>query len=861
MRTRMQATAARGLTRFVGRGAEMEVLARALERAGEGHGQVAALVGEPGVGKSRLVWELGHSHRTQGWLVLESGSVSYGKATLYRPLIDLLRTYFQVEDRDDVRRLREKVTGKLLALDRTLEPALPAVLALLDVPVEGAEWSNLDPAQRRRQTLEAVKRLVVRESRVQPLLLVFEDLHWIDSATQAFLDDLVESLPTARVLLLVNYRPEYQHGWGSKTYYSQLRVDPLPPENADELLCALIGDAPELGAFRQLLVERTEGNPFFLEETIRTLVETRVLEGARGAYRLTAPTETIQIPATVQAVLAARIDRLPPEDKRLLQTAAVVGKDVPGSLLRAIADVPDDVLEAGLARLQATEFLYVTSLFPEVEYTFKHALTHEVAYGGVLQDRRRALHARIVEAIERLYADRLVEHVERIAHHAIRAEVWDKAVDALREAGTRAHERGALREGLERLEQALAAIDQLPAGPDRARRAIDVRHDFHGPLLLRSEVDRLIRLHREAEDLARDAGDEPRLGHTYARLAIYCWWNGQYREGIEYGRRAFELGVATASAELRILAAHATAESLLARGEYRVAIEWYLNVVESSDKDVAKQRLGLASVTPFTGSCGRLAECLSSLGDFDRAMEYGDRGLQAAQAAGYAPAEVTAHTNRARALMGRGDFATALAGCERALALAEAIGVRGFLRTRTETWYGWALGWVGRIEEALSYLERGIREHERVGLKTELAHSYICGADGQRLAGHLVAAKTLAQRGLGLATALGEAANEARALLTLADTLAVDEPPDADVARAHYQRAMALATELGMRPLVAHCHFGLGRLHRRAGEPEPAQEHLATARTMYRDMGMRFWLEKAEAEIRQPDRAYRGGTM
>ncbi|MBI3629595.1 MAG: AAA family ATPase, partial [Candidatus Rokubacteria bacterium] len=374
VRTRMQATAARGLTRFVGRRAEMEVLTGALTRAGEGHGQVAALVGEPGVGKSRLVWELGHSHRTQGWLVLESGSVSYGKATLYRPLIDLLRTYFQIDDRDDVRRLREKVTGKLLALDRGLEPALPAVLALLDAPVEDAEWSNLDPAQRRRQTLEAVKRLVVRESRVQPLLLVFEDLHWIDSATQAFLDDLVESLPTARVLLLVNYRPEYQHGWANKTYYSQLRIDPLPPENADELLCALVGAGPELGVFRQVLAERTEGNPFFLEETIRTLVEMRVLAGDRGAYRLTAPAETIQIPATVQAVLAARIDRLPPEDKRLLQTAAVVGKDVPGSLLRAIADVPDDLLEAGLARLQATEFLYVTSLFPEVEYTFKHAL-------------------------------------------------------------------------------------------------------------------------------------------------------------------------------------------------------------------------------------------------------------------------------------------------------------------------------------------------------------------------------------------------------------------------------------------------------------------------------------------------------
>jgi predicted ATPase len=379
-----------------------------LALAHDGHGQLVALVGEPGVGKSRLVYEFTHSHRTQDWLILEASSVSYGKATSYLPVIDLLKTYFKVHDRETHRKIREKVTGKLLTLDRTLEPILPALLALLDVPVDDAHWQALDPAQRRQRTLDAVKHLLLRESQGQPILVVFEDLHWIDAETQALLDGLVESLLTARLLLLVNYRPEYQHGWVSKTYYSQLRLDALPPESAGELLSALLGDDPGLEPLK----------------SIRTLVETQALTGERGAYRLIRPIQAIEVPATVQVILAARIDRLPAEDKQLLQTASVIGKDVPLVLLHAVAEAAEDAVHRGLTHLQAAEFLYETRLFPDPEYTFKHALTHEVTYGTLLHDRRKVLHARIVGAIERSYPDRLPEHVDQLAHHAFRGEMW-----------------------------------------------------------------------------------------------------------------------------------------------------------------------------------------------------------------------------------------------------------------------------------------------------------------------------------------------------------------------------------------------------------------------------------------------------
>src|SRR5215510_9835961 len=469
--------------RYAGRSAEMEQIPGVLDRASSGRGQVVTLVGDPGVGKSRLVWEVIHSNHVDRWRVLKTGSVPSGKSTSYLPVIDLLKGYFGIEGRDGLREIREKVTGTLLRLDDSLKPALLPLLALLDLPVDDAPWNALDPGQRRRRTLDALKQLLLREAHEQPLLLIFEDLHWIDGETQSLLDNLVESLPAAHLLLLVNYRPEYGHAWGSKTYYRQLRIDPLAPENADELLDALLGTDAALAPLKISLVERTDANPFFLEESVRALVETGALTGERGAYRLTRPVEQLTMPATVQAILAARIDRLAPEAKRLLQAAAVIGKDVPTPLLLAIADAPEEEVRAELTRLQAAEFLYEVRLFPDLEYTFKHALTHDVGYQSLLQDHRRLLHGRIVEAIELLFADRLPEWVDRLAHHAVRAAAWEKAFDYLQQAAAKAMTRSAYREAAEYFEQALDAARHLPQDRSLLERQIDLRDDLRFALM------------------------------------------------------------------------------------------------------------------------------------------------------------------------------------------------------------------------------------------------------------------------------------------------------------------------------------------------------------------------------------------
>ena len=368
-------------------------------------------------------------------------------------------------------------------------------------------------------------------------------MHWIDSETQALLDSLIESLPTARLLLLVNYRPEYQHGWGSKTYYTQLRIDPLPPESAHELLQALLGSDSSLAPLKQLLIERTEGNPFFIEESIRTLVESKLLAGERGNYRLARPIESTQVPATVQAVLAARIDRLPPDEKRLLQSAAVLGKDVRFVLLQAIADQSEEEINRGLVRLQAAEFLYETSLFPEIEYTFKHALTHEVAYGSVLQERRRVLHMQIVKAIERLYPDRLSEHVELLAHHASRGDLWEKAVAYLHEAGRKAAARSAYKEAASYFEQALEALRHLPESHQSLEQGLNVRVDL-GPALIAMKgfgAPEVERTYAQARELCQQLGDTPQLFPVLWGLARVHDSRGELNVGRELGEQLLAL--------------------------------------------------------------------------------------------------------------------------------------------------------------------------------------------------------------------------------------------------------------------------------------------------------------------------------
>jgi len=830
------------MTQFVGRQDEIDVLRGCLAEAGRGRGQLAAVVGEPGVGKSRLFWEFTHSPRVDGWLVLHAGAVPYGKTTPYLPVIEMLKVYCGIGDRDDRRTMREKVTGKLLALDSEAEFALPAILTLLDLPGEDRKWEALDTGGRRRRTLDALKRLLIRESQVQPLVLAFEDLHWIDGETQAVLDGLVDSLGAARLLLLVNYRPEYQHTWGSKTYYAQLRLEALPAERAGELLDTLLGVEPGLAPLKQLLIKR--GNPFFLEETVRTLVETEALVGERGRYRSTYPIQATQIPPTVQAMLADRIDRLAPADKRLLQVASVVGKEVPFALLLAIAELPDEALRRGLDHLQAAEFLHETELFPDLEYGFKHALTHEVTYGGLPPDRRRELHARIVGAIETLHGDRLGGEIERLAHHAVRGEVWEKALRYCREVGNKGFDRGAYGESAVGYKQALEALRHLPKNSDTALLAVELRQSLARDLTNQGQYQRSAALLDEAEALARRLDDRAPMRGVLAVMSFTRREMGDFDGAMAAASRALEIAVTIGDPVGQASASYRLGLAFISLGDFGRAAELMRSnveaVLDASDP---------AHLTISISSRAWLARLLALLGEFAEGRSHGEEALRLAMVR-QGPSSIIAHGCLGLLYLAKGELEAAIRVLEAGLALCRAADERAWLNTIAGA-LGEAYAGTGRLAEGLALMEeafndalqRGARGTQSV-LATRLSAVYL-------LAGRLGETRQHALQALDLARQLKARGLEAGALLAVAAVRAAASSPDVQEAEKTYREALALAEPRGMRPLIAHCHLGLGKLYRRTGKRQEAQEHLTLATRMYREMDIPFWLERAETEMRK----------
>jgi class 3 adenylate cyclase/predicted ATPase len=764
VRRRLQAAAARGLTRFVGRDQELVVMQQALAQASAGHGQVVALVGEAGVGKSRLVYECVHSHRTQGWRVLESASVSYGKATPYFPVVDLLKRYVHVEDADEPRTVRAKVTGQVLTLDETMQETIPALLWLLDVLPDDSPFRTLEPAQRRQRTLEALKRVLLRESQVQPLLLGFEDLHWIDTETQALLDSLIESLPTARLLLLVNYRPEYQHGWGSKTYYTQLRLDPLPPASAEVILDALLGLDASLAPLKRVLIERTEGNPFFLEESVRTLVEAGGLLGEPGAYRLAQALPTIQIPATVQAVLAARIDRLSAEEKRLLQAAAVIGTEVPLTLLEAIAELPEVALHRGLAHLQAAEFLYETRLFPERAYTFKHALTQQVAYQSLLTSTRQRYHQQLAQVLA-AHPETVETQPERLAHHYSEAGLAAPAVAYWQRAGQRASERSAILEAISHFTRGLEILQTLPDTAERAQHELrlqtvlasayiavkgqgawEVEQAYSRAHVLcqqvgdtpqlipvlqglrrfytaRAEYQRVRELGEQLLRLAQSLHDPVAFVEGHLSLGLFLWPLGELREA----RTHLEQGIAHYDPQQhRALTVHHGRDPGVL-GRYMVALVLWALGYPSQAVQQSHDAIILAQELSHAYSLARALSAATLLRQFLRAkpavQEQAEALIALATEQGFALPLAEGTILRGCALVEQGQGETGIAQMRQGIATLQAIGSEGhrlpYLALLAE-----AHGKAGHAEEGLAVLAEGLAVVEKTGARNFEAELY-----------------------------------------------------------------------------------------------------------------------------------------
>jgi class 3 adenylate cyclase/tetratricopeptide (TPR) repeat protein len=822
LRTHFQLAARRGLTRFVGREREMAAMAGALEQATASHGQIVAAVGEAGAGKSRLMYEF-KATIPDGCKVLEAYSVSHGKASAWLPVIELLKSYFELADEDDDSRRCEKVEAKVRGLDPALAEALPYILSLLGIAGAGASLEMMDARIRRKRTLEAVKRIIIRESLKQPLVVIFEDLHWIDAETQELLDLLVDSVASARILMLVNYRPEYHHEWGNRTCYTQLRLDPLEGQSADEMLHALLGGDASLQSLKRLIIEKTQGNPFFMEEIVRALVEQGVLV-RNGATRLTKPLTEIRVPPTVQGILASRIDALPASEKSLLQTLAVIGKDLPLNLVRHMTAIPDDRLEPMLKSLRAGEFIYEQPALEKTEYTFKHVLTQEVAYNSVLVERRRVMHERIGQAIEALFKDRIDDHLAELAHHYSRTANTRKAVEYLFRAASQAEARSAFSEAISRLSRAMELLKHLPDDAERARQELSMQSVLGGSLanVKGWAAAELEPVYARARELCAQIRDPVLAFRPLYLQWLMRWWKLELDKALELADELLAAAEEVKAPAMLLVGNFARGATLISLGELVSANEHLEKALAAFE---LRQPLSAGLEISRVGSLHCLSLGLSWLGYPDRAwaksremLEMAQRSSNPfvlAQAFGYA----TLHN-----LM-RGDVIAAQKHAEEARSLVEEMGFVG-ASTFATTSYGTALIAQGRYEEGVADMRRGFSAYRASG-GTPRAWDFRFLAYGLGRIGRPQEGLQVLEEGFASVAKTGEQLGSPWLHRVKGELLLAQNPSDVAEAERCFRTAIEIARRQTARSEELRATTSLARLLAKQGRRDDARTMLA----------------------------------
>jgi class 3 adenylate cyclase/predicted ATPase len=847
LRTRLQVSARRGLTRFVGRRSEMEQLTNALEQAKAGHGQIVGTMGEPGLGKSRLFYEFVGAHGRAPLLVLQAYSVSHGKATAHLPVIELLKTYFRIESSDDERTRQEKVTGKVLRLDRSLEDTLPYLFALLGIEEQPSPLQQMDAQIRRRRTFEALKKLFLRESLNQPLVLIFEDLHWIDGETQGFLDVLSESVASAKILLLANYRPEYRHEWGQKTYYTQLRLAPLGREEAEEFLDALLGESvgatgrSPLRDLKRLILEKTQGTPFFMEEIVQELVEQGVLvrtdvgAALRGrppeGTHIGVPLQGLHIPPTVQGILAARIDRLAPDEKALLQQLAVIGRQFPLSLVRQVITQPEADLYRLLASLQHKEFLYEQPAFPESEYIFKHALTQEVAYGTVLQEQRKLLHERTGQALETVYTATLSEHYSDLAHHYQRSANTEKAITYLHLAGQQAVQRSSNMGAISHFTAALELLLTRPETPERAAQELTLQLALAPPLratkgLTAPEAGAVS---SRALELCRQVGETPQLFGALANALTFHLIRAESQTTRELAERLMSLAQRTQDPALLLdahwnlaLVSYSLGEWVSARAHFEQAVALY---------DPRRRRAAIARVGVDFGvpSLSCLASVLWALGYPDQARTRSRAGLSLAQETAHPDTTALAWLLDIRLYQFLREARIVQQRAEAVIMLCDEQGLA------VSPWgivaQGWALAMQGQAEEGITQVQQGMAALRAAGAEFLRPYHLALLAEAYGKTGQVENGLTALAEALAAVDNTGQRTYEVE-LYRLKGTLTLQSKVQSskskvEEAEACFLKAIDVAHKQQAKSLELRAVMSLARLWQRQGKHTDARQQLA----------------------------------
>jgi transcriptional regulator with AAA-type ATPase domain/tetratricopeptide (TPR) repeat protein len=816
---------------FVARQQDLELLRSRLASARRGQGQVVAIVGEPGIGKSRLLHEFGGAIAAEPVLYAEGRCLSYATASAYLPLIDIIRALVGLAEGEAPEVAGERVRAFLRAVG--MEPsAAPVFLGLLGLPEGAVDLPGVDRGAVRMRIFATIQEALLRQSRLTPLAVAVEDLQWIDETSGEFLTSFVEHVAAAPILLLVTHRPEYSARWAARSFVSQVGLAPLSPDDSLAVVRSVLGSPDVPGDLAALVVARAEGNPLFIEELTRAVADTGQAAPAPG------------LPVTLHDVLLARLDRLGADDRHVLQFAAVIGRDVAWPLLRALVAAPDGAVRASLARLQAAEFLLPSALAPEPHWSFKHALTHEAAYESLPGPERLRAHAQVVEAIERLHAGRLGEHLEALAHHAFHGEVWDKAVRYLEQAGTRAFARSALREAKAHFERALEALERLPRTRDVVERGLDLRFSLRHALFTLGEYGQIFDRMREVERLAEEVGDERRLAEASYYLATGFYAVADHVAADRHARRGLARAAALGDRMFEVEAAIRLGLVHHGLGDYETAVDFLRPTL---DHLVVGHHLPLTPVSPFVHARVWLAWCCADLGRFEEGRIVGEDALRMAETPEHPNNFTMATFGLGHLLLVQGDLERAIGVLERGVDVARRTGnAHWFPRVAAALGYGHTLA--GRVADGLGLLEEAIARARANGLRAMMPRFVGWWAETLHLRGRGDEATSAAHRALEMAREQGERGNEAHALRTLGALAGAD----LQGAAAHFTEALQLSRALGMCPLEARCRLELGLTLSALGESAAAGEHLAAAAEQLRSLRMARWVPEAERALAAP---------
>ncbi len=821
----------RPFSQFVGREGELAMMTARLAQANKGQGQVVGLIGEPGIGKSRLLYELRQALQGQNVSYQQGRCQPYGHAIPFFPLRDLLHAMCGLSETDTEPTAVAKIHETLKHLELESYTCAPYLLLLLGYHMEDETLANLSPESVKERMFDALSQLLLHSSRQQPVVLVIEDLHWIDASSEAYLTALAERLVGMPILLLVTSRPGYHPEWMDKSYATQIALQPLGAEESRQVIHSILR-GPQLNeATEQQLLAKADGNPFFLEEMAQALIEDHQNQSV------------VRIPNSIQAVLAARIDRLPSLDKDILQRAAVMGREVPLAILQAIADQPEEALQQTLRRLQTAEFFYEQNIAGARIYTFKHALTQEVAYDSLLKDRRRALHAQIVDILEAGAIDHPTEPVGVLAHHAVQGECWAQAVTYSRQAGLEALKRSSYQEATEQFECALAALQHLPGGREMDEQAIDLHFHLRGSLTPLREIERVLAHLREADRLAQRLQDDHRLGMVSSFMARCDFLMGNHDQAMQSARRARDLAVSLGEIDLQATGNLYCGQALYALGEYEQAMTPLTENLELLADERLYERFGQVN-PPAVVSRTYLTWSLAELGRFSEGKTHGADALRIAEAIDYPHSLAIACLGVGVLALRQTDLPTASANLERAVALCRSARIQ-LLFPLAAASLGYVYALAGRPTEALPLIDQVRQISPLITPMATLAIALL--GDAYALTGQLEDAHAFATLAMERSQASRERGIEAWALRLLGDITAQRHPVDADRAEAYYRQSLAQAENHGMQPLRALNLLSLGRLHQRLGKRQPAKAALAEATVCCQTLDMPFWRAQVDA--------------